>query len=89
MSEQNQKNKQDADASTVNAIVMRWKKHARGLDREVKKLSKIYPKAEMYLANDSLHLMSGPHHEMEGTSCIPKHERSIASIRINADGGDW
>lgn len=46
------------------------------------------PEAQLYLANDNLHLMSGDSHS--GVRADPHQERSMESRKLHhSGGGDW
>lgn len=50
-----------------------------------------HPEANLYLAADTLHLLSGPSHDDMGTGGLKaRRDRSIISGQLrNAGGGDW
>jgi hypothetical protein len=44
----------------------------------------------LYLANDTLHLMSGPSHDGSGWNSSARQDRVVASVTIpRMGGGDW
>lgn len=62
-------------------------KRVKSLNDLFNEVKKIYPDAEYYLANDSLHLLSGPSHDDNEK---PRQERILAtSTLFNSGGGDW
>lgn len=74
----------------VRAWLRRLSRHCAGLNRLLADARRHYPHANLYLACDGMHLMTGPSHGGEdGRGEEPHPERSLGSAYLNADGGDW
>lgn len=68
-------------------LVTRFEKAAERLRDVIAAIHEVSPEANLYLAEDTLHLMSGPSHDKDGTA---RQDRSVASVLIlGAGGGAW
>lgn len=64
--------------------------HARALARLVARMRCYSPHAQLYMQEDSLHLMIGPSHVSGGWNEKPVREHSIESVHIPfSGGGGW
>jgi len=71
------------------AQIRRFQKLCKGLNDLMHEVCKDTPEAGLYLANNSLNLMSGPAHDYS-SDCRPLQDNSVACVSIfRADGGDW
>lgn len=66
----------------------RFKRLIEGLDALLSDVRKEYPAARYYLANDALHVLSGPSHDDPGSHA--RQDRSLAVVTLRrSGGGDW
>jgi len=71
----------------MNRLVSRFHRNCAALEKTLNDVGKIYPQANLYLANDTLNLMKANPQKGRGDS-HPEH--IIDSHMIHGmDGGDW
>ena len=69
------------------AHIARFKKACAELNAVLTEVRRTNPEANYYLAEDSLHLMKGESHDMEGRAQM---FHSVESVRIrHSGGGAW
>lgn len=78
-------------ATITNAQRIRFAEHVRQLNELLMEIREKHPGANYYLANDSLHLLSGPSHDdVAGGVCRARQDRSMAVVTLRGSGGgDW
>ena len=71
------------------ALRRRFLRLVAALNRLREDVAKIHPEARYYLANDMMHLMSGPSHD--DTPGEPERQDRIieSSLLHRSGGGDW
>lgn len=75
-------------SASLKRLVRQFRANVAALNKTLSALKREVPGAEYYLANSTLNLMSGPHHE--GNSAEARQDRVIASANLrHSDGGDW
>lgn len=79
------------DARKRAAAMREFARAIGALNHAVTVLREAHPEANLYLAADTLHLMSGPSHEESGGGGLrARPDRSLASGHLyHAGGGDW
>lgn len=69
------------------ALMRRFRRACKELNAIVKEAQKVYPGANLYLAEDQLNLLRGPSHDARHQAC---QENVLDSVWLpGAGGGDW
>jgi len=71
----------------MTSLIKRFDRNCHALKATLKEVVKIYPDANLYLANDMLNLMKGPAQTGGGDS----HPENVITSNLipGMDGGDW